>query len=198
MVDAHTGTRIGVCPQSVRSTIVSMQPSATPADSARLFIGLWPPDAVRDAALRHAGQWSWPRRARRVRPDKVHMTVHFLGAVPRERIAALTDALAEPFEPFELRLDHAELWPGGIAVLGADTVPSEAIALHARLRDAIERLGLTPERRPWRPHLTLARQAQGAVPPARHEAIAWPVRGFVLVESDPRPPTGYRVIASWP
>jgi hypothetical protein len=36
------------------------------------------------------------------------------------------------------------------------------------------------------------------MPPAQHDTIAWPVHGYVLLESDPRPPTQYRVLASWP
>lgn len=170
-----------------------------PADTARLFIGLWPPLAVRDAALRHADRWSWPHRARRVHADKIHMTLHFLGAVPRERIAVLTAALAAvPFALCDLHLDRAELWPGGIAVLGCSDVPPELPALHARLADALRRIGLAPESRPWRPHLTLARQAQGAVPPADDDTIVWPVGGHVLIESDLRPPGRYRILAAWP
>jgi len=165
---------------------------------ARLFLALWPPPAVRDAALRHAAQWSWPRSARRVRPDKVHMTLHFLGPVPRERIDALVGALAVPFEPCDLRLDHGEVWPGGIAVLGCRVVPAALPALHARLGEALQRFGRAPERRPWRPHLTLARRAQAAVPPPLDVDLVWPVGGYVLVESDLRPPTQYRVMASWP
>jgi len=171
------------------------EPSAA---TARLFIGLWPPESVRDEVLRHAERWSWPRGARRVRGDKVHMTLHFLGAVPRERIAALTAALAVPFEPFELRLDHGELWPHGIASICPDAVPAALPALHGRLADALRRVDLVPEARPWRAHVTLARDAQGARPPTARDDIAWPVNAYALIESDLRPPAGYRVIASCP
>src|SRR4029450_6447491 len=98
MVAKHPGHRIGICPQSLRTHNRRAMPTDPPATaSARLFLALWPPSEVLDAALRHAAQWSWPRGARRVRPDKVHMTLHFLGAVPRDHIDALVDALAVPF-----------------------------------------------------------------------------------------------------
>jgi 2'-5' RNA ligase len=169
------------------------------ADTARLFIALWPPPAVRDAALRHAAQWAWPRRARLVREDKVHMTLHFLGAVPHDRVDALTAALGHaPFAPCDLRLDHGEVWPGGIAVLACRDVPPELPALHRVLAAALRDAGLVPERRPWRAHLTLARQAQGAMPPEDGQPIAWPVRDYVLVESDLRPPSHYRILARYP
>ena len=169
---------------------------ATP--HARLFIGLWPPGTVREAVLRHAERWSWPRGVRRVRGDKVHMTLHFLGALPRERVADLRDGLAVAFEPFALHLDRDAVWPGGIAVLDPTVVPPALPALHARLGDALQRCGITPERRPWRAHLTLARRAQGAVPPVDGAGIDWPVEGYALIESDLRPPARYRVIAAWP
>jgi RNA 2',3'-cyclic 3'-phosphodiesterase len=179
-------------PQSFRSH----NHRAMPADTSRLFVALWPPAAVRDAALKHASRWSWPRRARLVRADKVHMTLHFLGAVPRQRVAALTAALAGvPFTPCDLRLDRGEVLPGGIAVLGCSEVPPELPALHRQLAAALREVGRTPETRPWLAHLTLARQARGAVPPPDGPDIVWPVRGCVLVESDLRPPTQYRILA---
>ena len=80
---------------------------AAPPAFARLFVGLWPDDVVRDALLAHAEHWSWPAGVRRVQRDKLHMTLHFLGAVPRERVASLVQGLAVSFEPFELTLDLA-------------------------------------------------------------------------------------------
>jgi 2'-5' RNA ligase len=164
---------------------------------ARLFIGLWPPDEVRDAVLRHAGRWTWPRGARPVRPDKIHLTMHFLGSVPRDRVATLERAIAVPFDPFELRLTHGKLWPGGIAVLAPEVVPPELRVLHERLGQALEGLGQTSARSQLRAHVTLARHAQRAVPPAQPDDIRWPVRGFALIESDRRPPTQYRTIAAY-
>jgi 2'-5' RNA ligase len=174
-----------------------MPTDAPPSDTARLFVGVWPPDEVRDAVLRHAERWSWPRGARRVRGDKVHMTLHFLGAVPRERVDGLTHALAVPFEPFSMRLERGAVWPGGIAVLEPEVVPPQLQRLHARLGDALQAVGMATERRAFRAHLTLARQAQGAAPPAESAGIEWPVDEYVLIESDLRPPTRYRVIRRW-
>ncbi|HEX6362697.1 MAG TPA: 2'-5' RNA ligase family protein, partial [Albitalea sp.] len=101
------------------------------------------------------------------------------------------------FQPMDLRLDHAALWPGGIAVLGSSAVPPALLALHERLGQALQAAGVPPERRPLRAHVTLARQAQGAVPPPPGEPVSWRAERYVLVESDTRPPTQYRVVASW-
>jgi 2'-5' RNA ligase len=83
-------------------------------------------------------------------------------------------------------------------VVGCRDVPPALPALHRSLAAAIRDIGLAPEHRPWRAHLTLARQAQGAMPPPDDAAIAWPVRDYVLVESDLRPPSQYRIVARYP
>ncbi|HEX6706456.1 MAG TPA: RNA 2',3'-cyclic phosphodiesterase [Albitalea sp.] len=168
------------------------------SDVARVFVGVWPPDEVRDAVVRHAAGWSWPRGAALVRPDKLHMTLHFLGDVARERLPGLMDALAVSCQPFELRLERGELWPGGIAVLAPSATPEPLLELHARLGQALDAFGIVPERRKLRAHVTLARRAQGAVVPAQREDIVWSVDGFALLESDRRPPSAYRILRSYP
>lgn len=159
----------------------------------RLFIGLWPPDAVRDGIREHMQRWTWPRAAAPVRADKLHMTLHFLGFVPPERMAALVPALDVGFEPFELSLDRAELWSGGIAVLRTQAAPPELRALHDRLNRALGDLGLRAARQHLKPHVTVARRAHGALPPAQREVIRWTVADYRLIESDLRPPTQYVV-----
>jgi 2'-5' RNA ligase len=118
-----------------------------------------------------------------VRHDKLHLTLHFLGQVPRARLPELGQGLAVPFEPFDLNLHYGELWPGGIAVMRPASTPPALRALHERLHRALDRLQLPSSRQQLQPHVTLARRAQGAVPPARREDIGWAVDGFVLVES---------------
>ena len=164
---------------------------------ARLFIGLWPPDDVREAVMEHAARWSWPRGTRLVRRDKVHLTMHFLGSVPDDRIGALARGIELPFEPFELQLTHGELWPGGIAVLAPRVVPPALSELHERLGRALGGLDHAPERSQLRAHVTLARHARHALPPTQDDDIRWAVQGYALIESDRRPPTTYRTLASY-
>ena len=154
--------------------------------SARLFLALWPPVALCDAVARHASLWRWPAGARKVPPEHWHITLHFIGSVPLARIAELEPGLAVPFEPFELELGRAEVWPGGIAVLGSTQVPEALYRLHADLGRALRTLALPVETRAFRPHLTLARQAQGAVPAPVAAPLRWRAdQGYRLVRSLP-------------
>jgi 2'-5' RNA ligase len=154
-------------------------------DSLRLFIALWPDDATRDAIAAFQHSWDWPREASRTRPERLHVTLHFIGDVARERVPALAAALQVRFEPFELDFTAARVWPGGIAALEPAVVPQPLADLHARLGDALRGVGLSPETRPYRPHVTLARRARRAMGP-QPDGIAWRVRvPHVLVQSLP-------------
>lgn len=118
-----------------------MSPRPPPSDrSARLFIGLWPDLEMRAALVRHQAVWRWPVGARPTLPERLHLTLHFLGALPRDRIAPLAQALALPFEPFVLTLDRPELWSGANAVLRPATVPPALAALHGRLQRVLDEL----------------------------------------------------------
>ncbi len=158
------------------------------ARTTRLFTALWPDDALRErlVALRDA-QWRLPARARPTRDDQLHVTLHFIGGIEADRVDALRAALdAVPaIEPIELVLDAAEVWRNGIASLVAREVPAALTRLHADIGAALDGIGIAVERRAWRPHLTLARDAIGAVPPVAPFALHWRVSGFVLVRSAP-------------
>lgn len=168
------------------------------AGPARLFVGLWPDEAVRDALQAHQQAWRWPARAGLVRRERLHVTLHFLGDVARERIPALQQALRGVKAcAFELPFGEARRWHGGLAVVEMVPVPA-LMALHLAVGEALAPLGHVPERRPFRPHLTLARRAEGAVPPPGPLAIPWTVRGLVLVESELAPPARYAVRADCP
>jgi RNA 2',3'-cyclic 3'-phosphodiesterase len=133
--------------------------------SLRLFLALWPTPALLDDLLAHAATWTWPERARRTRPERLHLTLHFLGNVPAERLRALRSGLDVKWTGCELALDRASVWPGGIAVLEAGEVPPELARLQAPLADRLRALEVPVEDRPYRPHVTLARKAHGAKPP---------------------------------
>lgn len=169
-----------------------MQVAGTPASPApeappqRLFTALWPTTAVRAAIVQWQDAWTWPRQAALVKPDKLHLTLHFLGDVPADRVADLRGALRLPFEPFSLDWGEAGVWPNGVAVLQPLATPPALLRLHAALGERIAQLSLPLDERPYRPHVTLARRAHAAKPPPRGAALRWPVEdGYVLVRSAP-------------
>jgi len=81
----------------------------TPAPTARLFIALMPDDPVRSELAAWRDAWTWPRSAAPVGTAKLHMTLHFLGDVARDRLLDLQESLIVPIEPFVLRLSQGTI-----------------------------------------------------------------------------------------
>lgn len=151
--------------------------------TSRLFLALWPSATIRGQLRERRDAWQWPRGATPVHADKLHLTLHFLGDVPSERLPELLDGFSVPFVPFRLDLGKPVLWPHGIAVLEPFAEPPALLALHARLADALVGLGLQPEQRSYRPHITMARRAGGVAVPQDGPPIAWQADRYALVES---------------
>lgn len=169
-------------------------PTPPACPTARLFYALWPDASAREALQAQQRAWRWPDGVVLTPPERLHLTLHFLGDVPITLRPELAEALPGEMEPFELRLAQPALWNGDLAVLLAEEASAPLLALHGRLQAALQGLGLPTGTRPFAPHVTLARAAQQAEPPVQPQPIAWTVRGAVLVESL-RPQGGYHVLA---
>jgi 2'-5' RNA ligase len=156
---------------------------STPADTLRLFIALWPDDGMAAWLGTLDASIGWPAGAAREAPERRHMTLHFLGAVPRTRLSGLMPALQQPFAPFDLELGRLAAWPRGLLVVEPARAEPALLELHAALAAALQREGQAVEPRPFRPHLTLARRAAGAAWPAPPPTQRWPVSAYALVAS---------------
>jgi 2'-5' RNA ligase len=170
----------------------------TSNDCRRLFLALCPDAGVRHALQGRLNQWIWPAKAAPVRLDSLHLTLHFLGNVPHARLPELVQGLQVSFPRFELGFNRATLWPHGIAVLVPEAAPDALLQLHASLAVALRRLALPIEARPYRPHVTLARRAEGAAPPAPGSLLRWPVQDYALMESCLGNRGEYRVVQRYP
>lgn len=166
----------------------------------RLFFALFP-DAAFRTALVSATRKLLHKRGKRVLPENLHVTLVFLGAVDREqRLCAEAVASGVVIQPFVLTFDRVGHWPRQRVLWSAPShVPEALLTLVAALSQGLSRCGFSPETRPYRAHLTVARKVAGAVPDVRHEPLVWPVQEFHLIESETRPEGAYyRVVCTWP
>jgi len=166
-------------------------------DPARLFLALWPeaPLRTRLAACRDA--WPWPPGAKPVADATLHLTLHFIGALARARIPALAASFAAvPVGSIVLRPAGCELWRGGIAVLRFES-DAALPELHRRLGAVLSAAGIALDPRPFAPHVTLARKAAKAEPPAEEPAFEWRANSFALVESLPGGSARYEVLSGF-
>jgi len=171
-------------------------PEATP--TARLFIAVWPSAAVRAELQAWLRRWRWPAGAAVVAGERLHLTLHFLGQVPLARLPMLTAAMADAAAGAtrcELAFERVEHWPHGLVVLRASADSAPLARLHAALGASLRQIGLAPQARPYRAHVTLARRAAGAeAPPAGLPQRRWVVDHCALVHSE----RGYRDLLRCP
>ena len=181
-------------PTPAPSSTAQSAPSPAATDRARLFLALWPPPAVA-AELQARGDRLCADAPVRPEPaERLHLTLHFLGPVPRARLPALQSALCLPFRPFELRLGACVRWPNGVVAAELLNLPPALQQLRAALAQSLVALALPVDSRAFRPHVTLARRHAGPWPAAvpAWPALRWRVRHYVLAESPGHPGHPYR------
>ena len=166
----------------------------------RLFFALWPTPEVRHEVARLARKVLGNRGAG-VASANLHVTLAFLGSMTGAQRAAVEAAAGQvTAEPFSLCLDRLGHWPRPrILWLGPRQAPASAQNLVMSLRTALQAQQLTPDLRPWQPHVTLARKINNPPQVTEVPAIHWPAQAFCLVESvtDPRG-VRYQVLREWP
>ena len=118
-------------------------------------------------------------RARWVSPDKLHLTLQFLGAVEEDRLQSIQerlDRVATLGAVFPLELSGAGTFgrPASPSVLwlGATQGGTEVAALARWVGEQLGPLGFTPNDRAYVPHLTLARAAGHHGEPAFAACVA--------------------------
>jgi len=163
----------------------------TGGEGVRSFVAVALPEEVREEVLGAAkglsGELPEVRWTRKV--ENLHVTVQFLGPVVESRIETLAGALAEELaarSPFAMELRglgafpderHAtSLWVG---VVDPDR-RLEGVA--TSVRRVTGRMGLVPERRAFRPHVTVGRCKRGV--DVRLAIEPWRTRSFGVVSVD--------------
>jgi RNA 2',3'-cyclic 3'-phosphodiesterase len=172
----------------------------------RLFFALWPGECARGAlrqatakAVRHCG-------GRPVPAENLHVTLVFLGSVAVRRLVelrSLARAQAAAFAreaPLALRFEELVHWsrPQTLGALATGDVP-QVQALATALRDATLSAGFTPDLKPFRAHVTVARKVVHGEGPLVLSPVVWKLDGFALLDSRTHPSGPiYSVIDSYP
>ena len=153
--------------------------------SDRLFFALWPDPALRQALHARVEGITASLEGKPQRPDQWHVTLEFLGQVPRERqpsLPAAADRVSR--SPVTIEFDRVEHWrKPQVVCLVASRVPAGLEALVTQLRVALTEEGFATDVRPFRPHVTLARKVRSATDSLLDPPLLWRADGFVLVRS---------------
>lgn len=163
--------------------------------SHRLFVGIRPPAAIRDALI---DLMEGIDHARWQDEDQLHLTLRFIGEVDRHQADELADRLQMAKGP------QPDIAIGGVGTFakngrvhtlwaGIDPTP-ELIGLQRRIERICVAAGLEPEHRKYHPHVTLARLNRASGPLdsflLQHQGLRlgpWRAEAYILYEATLRP-----------
>ena len=141
----------------------------------RLFVAVELPPSIVSAGqsvaeeLRHRITHISPRaRLTWVAPEHMHVTIRFIGEVNDEQAAAVARVLSPPIQmpAFQIALGEVGAFPGRGAPrtlwLALSAASQEFEALEKEVSERLEQVGVAPESRPFRAHVTLARVREPA------------------------------------
>jgi 2'-5' RNA ligase len=173
-----------------------------------LFFALWPDHALQVALADATRDVVFASGGRAVPPENFHVTLAFVGSVPESsvaRVEAVGDQVAAHVEqmPVQVTLDAIEYWRKARVVCatarlqrnaGAGRADTLATALQSRLTAA----GFAPDLKPFRAHVTLARNVVRARRALEMHSVVWSFGEVALVESRTRADgSTYSVIESY-
>lgn len=128
-------------------------------------------------------------------PDKLHLTVRFLGETSRSQLQRLEEQLSgltAACWPIPLELSGLGCFVSWkvlrVLWMGVAGDVATLTNLHERIEGLIRELDFSPETRPYTPHITLARTARDG-PSARHTAAGKALRK-AAAERKNGPPLG--------
>ncbi|WP_163539200.1 RNA 2',3'-cyclic phosphodiesterase [Gracilibacillus sp. YIM 98692] len=103
---------------------------------------------------------SWVHR------DDFHITLQFLGALEQEKLLSLSDELEKinKIPKFDLEIGNVGTFGKSIQprVLWVDVVKNNDLNhLHQKIKEILIQMTLRVEKRPYRPHITLAKKWRG-------------------------------------
>lgn len=140
----------------------------------RIFCAVEVPDDLKSRVAGHIKRLreeSPHARASWEKPEKLHLTLKFLGEIEPSRVEDLSGAAsraAANVEPFRLTIAEPGAFPlqgqPRVLWLGIEDASGRLAALQRSLEDACAAAGFPREPRPFKPHLTIARlrSPQGA------------------------------------
>jgi len=162
----------------------------------RSFVAVFPPPEVREALFRSAHDLPASKDFRLVDPEKLHVTLKFLGEVTEDdlrRVMQALEPLRERHEPFEVSTSDFGAFPSErrarILWAGVGEGSESLRAVAQNVEDLLEPAGFGREERPYVPHLTLGRvrghRAKLEYARVSPPALRFAVSGVDLVESVP-------------
>lgn len=129
-------------------------------EAIRTFLGI-PVAATAGATLLRTAKSAWDDELRWAPADQLHLTLLFFGDVSADQVADMAQLLDNHQWPPPFRVHTTRIAPfpkASSRILAAHVTPdTELMALQSQLAERLEANGISFDRKPFRPHITLAR-----------------------------------------
>ena len=143
-----------------------------------------------------------------IKPDNIHITLHFLGQIDNSRLQQIENIISEVakhYTPFQITTQGISAFPHlqrprVVFIRGIDKT-QKAVSIQKNIGKKLKAIGIKVDSRPWKAHLTLARMK---APIAFHpenitvQPMQFFVKSIELMESTLKP-TGaeYYIVQSF-
>jgi 2'-5' RNA ligase len=151
----------------------------------RLFIALWPGEALRNELVQATHEHAVASGGRVVPAANLHITLAFLGSVVDSRVETIERCMDDvKIEPFEILFGEIVWWKRQALLCLEPTAGDERLQMLVdRLRRSLADRGFEVESRPFRPHVTLAREVEREWLRVPIKTVRWTADRVVLIES---------------
>jgi 2'-5' RNA ligase len=155
------------------------------AKTRRIFFALWPSEKQRQKIEAVLAPYRDRLRGKWIARGNWHVTLVFIGSFPERDIGALQGAAASiRRRPLNLKFERIDYWRRPkIMCLSTDFVSKDLLELVTSLEKAAANFDFVPEKRAYRPHMTIARKARFFDPVALARPVELHWSDFRLVES---------------
>ena len=150
-----------------------------------MFFALWPNRLIQQQLHAIAKQLQPQCQGRVMRAETLHMTLQFIGNIPRSLLPKIITAADQvSAQPFAIELAKTAYWKHNriaYATLGSNAPLLDDLV--SSLKTALSEQGVTYADQKFSPHVTLLRNAEHKSQIQDFPPIEWRVGSFLLVES---------------
>ena len=198
------GDRAAIRQQAVQAALEGLIQRCVESEAQtgleRYFFALWPGDKEAQALSKRSHSLSEPNQGKLVLAENLHMTLVYLGPLAPDVVPSVKQMASQlNVAPFELQFTYASYWPHiHLRWLGVDVVPPELLQLVQRLKHGLSGAGIKPEKSPYIPHVTIAKQCSLVSAFEQVKSFSWTIDEFCLVKSlGVEGQSNYKIIHRW-
>ncbi len=155
----------------------------------RVFFALWPDNRQRDRLRDVVNSVAKGVEGRATDRRNWHITLAYVGDIDEALIPNLQEQAARiQVAPFRLGFDRLEFWARAkVACLVSPTIAPELQKLVTDLNSVLSDVGVVPEDRTYRPHITVVQGARAFTTERLSQRATTEWSSFELIESVSRP-----------